>query len=1001
MQLNENLLIEQRANQYGSIFRKIDIYNARKRVLNENQYNDIRFTLTEQEAIKEMFQIMAYKILENNLPGELNEGFWDSIKYGAQNIKDKVNAGVEKLQQLPEKAKKAYEFCQQIIQKSVTKVSEFIKYVTELFAKLADKVRDAVIMLGGFGNDTIVDSSENNQQANEKDFLNAVFEYIQQNKDDKELTEGWFQEGIGKNLQSMVSKNKFFATIMGRCKNGGKLSIWQTILVSLVAVITISIIGWVLSTLGVGVATVAAIKTILNAVWSLRNALKVIINRRYQMDKTGETKFWNASVIIQLFIVIGTPAFFQIPIVKEWMADVINNCINKGVEYSQEIFSKLAELVGKNPSIEQVSDVIENGASDTISDTVGNGALSLNAEELANASKEMAGTSRNRPWLDKLLELVSNEKIAVHGEHNIGLNINFKGGIEKFVNSDEFQTFMQEHGLKMEDISQSWIESTNAAGQASKGVILSFNNTASNFNEEEFINEFNSFIKEHAIDGTGRAVDLGPANIIQAPEPVLVAQVDQEILNPGAYFGGLSVTPMFSGLKGNIKLSLGSEARKNQYVTVTNFKDMTFGEAQDALKVLGENANNLGFRRLKAQDNMSKGFTAKLSMISDSKLEEAEGQDNDNKLKDAIETNADPKNDKCLVFFTNVKSEGKIKELPLVAINYRTLYAVDLIKSKKLKARKNPYFVKGLFNHLTIKPVKDGDVDTQNEIKKFLMSYLWKSVSGLAKLCQSTIGEVKHLGKKNEWIPKAEDNDKNRLELGNFTTAEFSDILNNPKESYKYFGGGYATDITKTDEHGNVLKAKNRHIKIEDKQNYVQEKLYPIISNKATDVYKELYDNELIRKAFFNDKGEFKKVRQGDKNIPVVLHPTISVALFRSPDNFNTEQKKTIGEYIMQKLGKSEKADGKDFARATQLLSSITWKYAGDREAWAKQVKQAKNNTTNESILINLKENKMYSETVKLTPKYNTNLSESARKLGYNKDYIKLTEDWINKNGLN
>ena len=102
MQLNENLLIEQRSNQYSSIFRKIDIYNARKRVLNENQYNDIRFTLTEQEAIKEMFQIMAYKILENNLPGELNEGFWDSIKQGAQNIKDKVNAGVEKLQQLPE-----------------------------------------------------------------------------------------------------------------------------------------------------------------------------------------------------------------------------------------------------------------------------------------------------------------------------------------------------------------------------------------------------------------------------------------------------------------------------------------------------------------------------------------------------------------------------------------------------------------------------------------------------------------------------------------------------------------------------------------------------------------------------------------------------------------------------------------------------------------------------------------------------------------------------------
>jgi len=52
------------------------------------------------------------------------------------------------------------------------------------------------------------------------------------------------------------------------------------------------------------------------------------------MDKTGETKFWNTSVIIQLLIVIGTPIFFNLPFVKEWMADMINKCVNKGVEYS-------------------------------------------------------------------------------------------------------------------------------------------------------------------------------------------------------------------------------------------------------------------------------------------------------------------------------------------------------------------------------------------------------------------------------------------------------------------------------------------------------------------------------------------------------------------------------------------------------------------------------------------------------------------------------------------
>lgn len=980
MQLNENLLIEQRANQYGSIFRKIDIYNARKRVLNENQYNDIRFTLTEQEAIKEMFQIMAYKILENNLPGELNEGFWDSIKQGAQNIKDKVNAGVEKLQQLPEKAKKAYEFCQQIIQKSVSKVSELIRYIAELFAKLADKVRDAIMMLGGFGINEITEAEDSFSQYpdDEKQFLSAVFEYTQQKKGDNRLTEGWLDK-----FEEKVSQNKFLEIILVGKYKGQKLSWWKSLLVSLVGSIVINLgVGFICAGVGIAAPTAAAITSVILLIWSMRGALKVILNRKSQMKQTGETKFWNKATIIQLIIIIGVTAFFQIPAVKEWMGEVINAGVNKSADWVKDKFGDLMELVGKNPTTEQVQAILEDRG------TSATAAAETFSEETTKSVKDQIEEWMKGKAATGMAKLAG-ENLQVDAPgcdvYVISANTNLTNAMKVL------EPALEKLGGEVQTA-----VSSNEWGKTYLLNVVLPEGTDIGSLPQDTINA----LKDAGAD-VARFVKLDNIGNIITPEPVQVASVDSEILNPGAYFGGIAASPIFSGLKGNIKLSLGSEARKNQYVTVTNFKDMTFGEAQDALKVLGENANNLGFRRLKAQDKMSKGFTAKLSMISDSKLEEAEGQDNDNKLKDAIETNADPKNDKCLVFFTNVKSEGKIKELPLVAINYRTLYAVDLIKSKKLKARKNPYFVKGLFNHLTIKPVKDGDVDTQNEIKKFLMSYLWKSVSGLAKLCQATIGEVKHIGKKNEWIPKAEDNDKNRLELGNFTTAEFCDILNNPKESYKYFGGGYATDITKTDEHGNVLKAKNNHIKIEDKKNYVQEKLYPIISNKATDVYKELYDNELIRKAFFNDKGEFKKVRQGDKNIPVVLHPTISVALFRSPDNFNTEQKKTIGEYIMQKLGKSEKADGKDFARATQLLSSITWKYAGDREAWAKQVKQAKNNTTNESISVNLKENKMYAETVKLTQKYNTNLSESARKLGYNKDYIKLTEDWINKNGLN
>lgn len=393
-------------------------------------------------------------------------------------------------------------------------------------------------------------------------------------------------------------------------------------------------------------------------------------------------------------------------------------------------------------------------------------------------------------------------------------------------------------------------------------------------------------------------------------------------------------------------------------------------------------------------------------MISDSKLEEAEGQDNDNKLKDAIETNADPKNDKCLVFFTNVKSEGKIKELPLVAINYRTLYAVDLIKSKKLKSRKNPYFVKGLFNHLTIKPVKDGDTSTQETIKKFLMNFLLKSVSGLAKLCQATIGEVKKDGKKVEWTAKAEDNDKARLELGNFTTNEFCEILNNPKDAYKFFGGSYATDITKTDANGNVLSAKNRHIKVEEKEKYIETQILPIVTNKNTDVYKELADNELIKKWYMDKDGNFKTEKDKDgKEVSILTTDAVAPTLYRSMDGFNMDQKRTLVDNIKKLFGKSEQADLKDQAKATQMISSIIWKYKGDKDAWAKQKKQAAKKEANESVKSNVKQKSLLEQVgtnfgkikSKPAPKVKK-LNEDISELGYSENYIKMTEEYFKNN---
>jgi hypothetical protein len=70
------------------------------------------------------------------------------------------------------------------------------------------------------------------------------------------------------------------------------------------------------------------------------------------MKQTGETKFWNKATIIQLIIIIGVTAFFQIPAVKEWMGEMINAGVNKSADWVKDKFGDLMELVGKNPTTE-------------------------------------------------------------------------------------------------------------------------------------------------------------------------------------------------------------------------------------------------------------------------------------------------------------------------------------------------------------------------------------------------------------------------------------------------------------------------------------------------------------------------------------------------------------------------------------------------------------------------------------------------------------------------
>ena len=104
---------------------------------------------------------------------------------------------------------------------------------------------------------------------------------------------------------------------------------------------------------------------------------------------------------------------------------------------------------------------------------------------------------------------------------------------------------------------------------------------------------------------------------------------------------------------------------------------------------LGDKANTIGFKELEDQDAKNRAFAKHVGELVQQRRGVKEAQTSDDavdRLVDEINKSADPDKDKCLVFFTRYSDENdkSITQIPVVALNYRTMYAVDLINSKAL-----------------------------------------------------------------------------------------------------------------------------------------------------------------------------------------------------------------------------------------------------------------------------------------------------------------------------
>lgn len=75
-------------------------------------------------------------------------------------------------------------------------------------------------------------------------------------------------------------------------------------------------IGLLGAAFGWALPTISIVTSIVLIIWQTRGIIKILLNRREQMKKTGESKFFNLSTILQLVLSITLMVIFQIPCVK-------------------------------------------------------------------------------------------------------------------------------------------------------------------------------------------------------------------------------------------------------------------------------------------------------------------------------------------------------------------------------------------------------------------------------------------------------------------------------------------------------------------------------------------------------------------------------------------------------------------------------------------------------------------------------------------------------------
>lgn len=291
--------------------------------------------------------------------------------------------------------------------------------------------------------------------------------------------------------------------------------------------------------------------------------------------------------------------------------------------------------------------------------------------------------------------------------------------------------------------------------------------------------------------------------------------------------------------------SINSTNKSKKYYQVSDIKQMKLkdvdglfkgGEGAKGIALITKHLNNVANHHKELLDKLKK-------QIDDTHKDDTSMQKLSRNFKKMFKSETkkydkftDIENANVVVYYilVNDKKSGKEVQIPGFMIEPTTMTCADLCDGYGLKARKNFYYLKGLFSKLTFAPIEKNDNDTKDLIARSLGTTM---VSCAKANVQESIGSfmVEYDEEKKKFVPCSKDNLNNvkQIELGNLTVDELCDCLNddseNGKQAYKLMGGEHSS-IVRTGRKGFVVRENKRTLESllyfydKDKKRYKQVK---------------------------------------------------------------------------------------------------------------------------------------------------------------------------------